>query len=139
MLTGEYNDMDLKNCLVGIDSQNKAVVFYKGSDEIGRIPTEEIAAFSVEPDIDSASVVTSFNFKADNKHIISIFTRFNSGSSGSGTKVPGFYVDTRSDTYLKFIDFLRENTLGASETSEKKLEIVIDYVKKLNAINRAYK
>ena len=138
VLSGQYNDIDLKDCLVATDSQGKAVVFYKGLEEACRIPTSELGSYMVEPDIEDVSTITAINFKNDIKQIITIWTKFNTGSSSaSGTKIPGVYFDTRGDSYIKFIDFLKENTKGPSdEATPRKIEIVVDLVKKLNNSNR---
>ncbi len=134
VMTGEYDGTDLKDCLVGTDTQGGALVFYKGVDEVCRIPVTEVGYFYVKPNIQEVTAVTSFLFKDDSKKGVGIYTKFNTGTSG--TKIPGVYLNTEGSTYLKFIDFLKLNTLGPVEGTAKDVDIIVDLVKRLKQIHR---
>lgn len=134
VVSGEYNDTDLKDCLVGTDSQGGALVFYKGVEEICRIPVSEFGVYVLNPDIENVSTVTGISFKENAEKIITIYTKFNKGDSGSGSKIPGVYVDTRGDSYVKFIEFLRKNSITTDESNHQKYKLILELVEKINKI-----
>ncbi len=131
----EYGDMDLKKCLVSTDSQGKALVFYKGVTEVGRIPTSELGTYEVEAIINSVSAVTRIYLKNDESKYVTIKTKFNDGSpSSSTTKIPGVYLDTRGDTYMRFVDFLNTNTDGPTDEAKRQIALIVDLVEKIKKI-----